>query len=186
MDVSPSAIKAPLTAISRRRVPQSTGWLALLLTLCRRASCAPLSVCSQVIWLLLVAGLCCLALAVPLSAQQEPKSPAGQRPSAPGGQPEKQEGFYDVDQLERLFRIAKESGFGDEELRQITIEDEHGKTVNAWDYLQKMKGRRDVKDRGTQDRLQKIYLTVQDVLAELRRREKEDLRDLRDKSVFKE
>jgi hypothetical protein len=85
-----------------------------------------------------------------------------------------------------LFQIAKESGFGEAELRQITIEDEHGKSVNAWAYLQEMKTRRNVKDRGTQDRLQKIYLTVQDVLAELRRREKEDLRDLRDKSVFKE
>jgi hypothetical protein len=119
-------------------------------------------------------------------AQRAPQSQYDKQPPGPGKPAEKQEGFYDLDQLERLFHVAKESGFGEAELRQITIEDENGKTVNAWEYLQEMKQRRNVKDRGVQERLQKIYLTVQDVLAELHRREKADLRDLRDKSVFKE
>ena len=186
MDVSPDAMKAFPASTSRKMHPQNALSPALLTTVCRGALRSIVSGCTRGILLLVLAGLWCLALPASIPAQQVPQSPAGQQPSAPVRVPDKQEGFYDVDQLERLFRIAKESGFGEEELRQITIEDEHGKTVNAWDYLEETKKRRNVKDRGTQDRLQKIYLTVQDVLAELRRREKEDLRDLRDKSVFKE
>jgi hypothetical protein len=143
----------------------------------------------------LAAALLSPAASGPLRAQQrQPAEAATQpapereyaKPAAPGKSAEHQAGFYDVEQLERLFHVAKESGFGEAELRQITIEDEHGKTVNAWEYLEEMKRRRTVKTTGDQERLRKIYLTVQDVLAELRRREKEDLRDLRDKSVFKE
>jgi len=134
-----------------------------------------------------VLGLCLAILPVGMALGQDQYSAQPtQQPSAPVRLPESQTGFYGIDELERLFQIAKESGFGEEELRQIAIEDEQGKTVNAWDYLQEMRRRRSLKDRSSQERLQKIYLTVQDVLAELRRREKEDLKDLRDKSVFRE
>jgi DNA-binding transcriptional MerR regulator len=126
------------------------------------------------------------------AAQQTPAPTAesaaqpAQGPAPAKGVTESREGFYDIEQLERLFRVAREAGFSEEELKQITIEDEQGRTVNAWDYLEEVKRRRTVKDRSAQERLQKIYLTVQDVLADLRRREKEDLKELRDKSVFKE
>ena len=129
-----------------------------------------------------VAGGAMLACGSPVSLAQEPPSP----PGAPQELLERTEGFYDIDQLERLFQIARESGFSEQEIREITIEDEEGKSVNAWDYLQDVKRRRSMQDKADQEKLKKIYITVQDILSDLRRREKDDLRKLRDESVFAE
>ena len=186
MDVSPDAIKALPPGTGQGLIPQDTGFASPLIISCAGAFRSVVSGCTRGFLISALAGLCCFAFAGWLPAQQAPKSPASKPPSAPASPADKKEGFYDVEQLERLFMIAKESGFGEEELRRITLEDEKGKTVNAWAYLQEMKQGNKVKDQGAQDRLQKIFLTVQDVLAELHRREKEDLKDLRDKSVFKE
>ena len=41
-----------------------------------------------------------------------------------------------------------------------------------------------MRDKADQEKLKKIYITVQDILSDLRRREKDDLRKLRDESVF--
>ena len=127
-----------------------------------------------------VAGGVMLACASPVLLAQEPPRPAG----AAQELLERTEGFYDTDQLERLFQIARESGFSEQEIREITIEDEQGKSVNAWDYLQDVKRRRSMRDKADQEKLKKIYITVQDILSDLRRREKDDLLKLRDESVF--
>jgi hypothetical protein len=127
-----------------------------------------------------------LALACALSLGLAPAALRAQArpPEAPQLLPEKQEGFYDIDELERLFQIARESGFSEEDIRQITIQDEEGNTVNAWQYLQEVKRRRALRDQADQEKLSKIYITVQDILSDLSRREREDLRKLRDQSAF--
>lgn len=117
-------------------------------------------------------------------------TPRAQEPPTQADSPqtleESQEGFYDIDQLEKLFQIARESGFSDQDIREITIEDEQGRTVNAWDYLQEVKKRRAMREKADQEKLSKIYLTVQDILSDLRKREKDDLRKLRDKTAFEQ
>jgi hypothetical protein len=100
--------------------------------------------------------------------------------------PDSQEGFYDIEQLERLFQIARESGFTEDDVREITIEDEEGNIVNAWDYLQEIKRRRAMQDQADQEKLHRLYITVQDILADLRKRERADLRKLRESTVFPE
>ena len=57
------------------------------------------------------------------------------------GQEERKEGFYDVEELKRLLEVARESGFTEKELREITIED-GGKVINVWDYLKEVERRR--------------------------------------------
>jgi hypothetical protein len=128
-----------------------------------------------------LAGGLMLAGGFQARAQDLPRAPV-----SPQALPESGEGFYDIDQLERLFQIARDSGFTEQEIREITIEDELGNAVNAWDYLQEVKRRRSMRDKADQEKLTKIYLTVQDILADLGRREKDDLRKLRDQSVFGE
>lgn len=137
---------------------------------------------ARLAWVL--SGLLTLALiwlAIPGLAQQAPE---GRSPAQPELTPESQEGFYDVDQLERLFRIARDSGFTDEDIRQITIEDEQGKSINAWEYLQEIKRRRELRSKVDQDKLLRIYVTVQDILSDLKSEERADLRKLRDETVF--
>ena len=139
-------------------------------------------------WRARLARLLALGAAGMLSLGLCPLTVAAQEPATTSPQllPESQEGFYNVDQLERLFQIARESGFTEEDIRAITIQDEEGKAINAWDYLQEVKRRRAVRDKADQEKLQKIYITVQDILSDLRRREKDDLRKLRDETVFPE
>jgi hypothetical protein len=117
----------------------------------------------------------------------QPELPLSQQPLTPAALlPESQEGFYDVEELERLFRIAREAGFTEDEIRNIRIEDEEGRTVNAWDYLQEIKRRRAVKDKAEAERLHRLYITVQDIIADLQRRERDDLKKLREQTIFPE
>lgn len=139
--------------------------------------------------LLLASGLLSAAgFASSAWAQQPPPAvPRSQQPLTPPAiLPESQEGFYDIEQLERLFQIARESGFTDQDIREITIEDEKGNIVNAWDYLEEIKRRRALKDKADEEKLHRLYITVQDILSDLRRREGDDLRKLREQTIFPE
>lgn len=121
---------------------------------------------------LLAAGLLALGAALPAAAQQAPE--AGQ---------EEREGFYRIEELERLFRMARESGFTEEQIREITIGDD-GREINAWDYLQRLKRRRAQAREEEREKREAKYLTVQDIFAELDEDREEELTRIREESVF--
>lgn len=101
------------------------------------------------------------------------------------GQELSQEGFYDIDELERLIEVARESGFTQEDIEKITIQDE-GREINAWEFLQKMKRMRALEREKARAQSTKIYLTIQGILADLAADKKDDLSTLRDESIYRE
>lgn len=124
--------------------------------------------------------------AAPLSAQQK-------------------KAFYDVVELRRLLEVARESGFSEQELREITIEDNGDfikaarkagfsekelttmtaagdeTRLNIWGYLQVLEARKKLADDRLKAQRSKVYLTVQDLFAEMRKKNQDDLTELRDK-----
>ena len=141
----------------------------------------------------LIALALAMTLALTLSAPQA------------GAQLRRGEGFYDVEELRRLLEVARESGFTEKELREITIEDdgafvkaarEAGFTeeeirqmtadgnetqLNVWGYLQVIEKRRQLADEKLKAQRERVYLTVQDLFAEMKKGEPDDLTRLRDK-----
>ncbi len=114
-------------------------------------------------------------------------------------------GFYDVVELRRLLEVARESGFSEKELREITIEDNgefikaarkagfsakelsmmtvegNEKKLNVWGYLQVLEIRKKLADDRLKAQRTKVYLTVQDLFADMKKKDPEDLTKLRDK-----
>ncbi|MDH4225154.1 MAG: hypothetical protein OEW12_05865 [Deltaproteobacteria bacterium] len=97
----------------------------------------------------------------------------------------RKEKFYQLDELIKLFKIAKESGFSEQQLHEITIEDE-GKTINAWDYLQKLLAKKEGDEKRQKMLMGKIYLSVQEVMDELNEKNPEDLTQLRKSMLLNE
>jgi len=96
------------------------------------------------------------------------------------------EGEYDIDELRRLIDLARESGFSDEQVREITVEDEAGHTVNAYAFLEAYDRR--IKEDAARIAAEqnKIYLSPKDVMKELDKKQPQDLNQLRDKMLFVE
>lgn len=92
-----------------------------------------------------------------------------------------QEGFRNIVELRRLMEVAREAGFSDEEMREITIEDNEGNIVNVWKYLEEIERKKRLEAEKRKAQEEKIYLTVQDVFTELKKDEPADLTRLRDK-----
>ena len=101
------------------------------------------------------------------------------------GQELSQEGFYDIDELERLIDVARESGFTQKDIEEITIQDE-GREINAWEFLQNMKRKRALERERARAQSTKIYLTIQGILADLAKEKKDDLSTLRDETIYRE
>ncbi len=93
------------------------------------------------------------------------------------------QGFYDLQELIRLIEIARESGFTEQQIREITIEDQ-GRVINAWEYLQEIQARRAAEEQRIRERESRVYLTVQDVVDDLIKMEHEDLHKLRESLLF--
>ncbi len=147
-------------------------------------------------WLKMGAGWLLLGLAISLAG------------TAAQGQEEKREGFYNVEELKRLLEVARESGFTEKEMREITIEDEGNRLlevaqkfgftekemheitdkggINVWDFLKLMERKK--RERAAQAKAQqeKVYLTVQDVFDEMEKDLPKDLSKLRDKILTNE
>jgi DNA-binding transcriptional MerR regulator len=120
------------------------------------------------------------------------------------------EGFYDIEELRRLLEVARESGFTEQELREITIEDDGGfvkaareagfseeeisrmtadgdpTRLNVWGYLQVIEKRKKLAAEKLKAQREKVYLTVQDIFAEMEKNEPADLTKLRDRIPVKE
>jgi hypothetical protein len=120
--------------------------------------------------LMAAALLALLGAALPVSSQTQ----------APRAAPIRQS----IEEVRRLIEVAKEAGLTEEQIRQITIEDEFGNVINAWDYLQQIEQRRQAELARRKAELSRVYLTPQDILKELRANERADLDALRDKLPF--
>lgn len=124
---------------------------------------------------------------------------------------EKKEGGSPVNlpELRRLLEVARESGFSEDEIRQISIEDDgtllkfarksgfnqddikniltkSGNEIVVWEYLSVLDAKiKSIADREKAMR-EKDYLTVQDVFIEMRKTDPEELTELRKQTRFKD
>ena len=89
-----------------------------------------------------------------------------------------------VDEIRRIIQVAREAGFTEEQVAEITIEDQNGNVVRALEYLERLE--REQAERLAREKAlrEKRYLTVQDVFAELREHEGKDLDVLRERYIL--
>ncbi|MFI5400619.1 MAG: hypothetical protein ACHQZQ_06175 [SAR324 cluster bacterium] len=122
----------------------------------------------------LTAALACGALGVILGSALPVSSQT--RPTKPAPPP--------VVELETLIEAARKAGLTEEQIRQITVIDEEGRSINAWEYLQsQIEAKRKQEALELEERT-KVYLTVPDVFADLRKREPQDLELLRKQLIY--
>jgi len=87
-----------------------------------------------------------------------------------------------VKELETLMTAAKGAGFGEDELKAITL-DRKGKTIVVWEFLEQERIREKLRE-GRKFKPRDRYLTVLDVTNELQSRERLQLEDLQERTVF--
>ena len=85
-------------------------------------------------------------------------------------------------ELETLLKAARDAQFPEEEVRSITVQRE-GKTINAFEYLEQAK-RQQARKESRRVVLRDRYLTVQDIMGELKSQESGKLDSLREELVF--
>jgi hypothetical protein len=124
------------------------------------------------------------ALPLPAMAQGAAQGDAAEKLNLDALQQEDlNQGFYDLQELIRLIEIARESGFSEEQIREITIEDQ-GRVINAWEYLKEIQARRAAEEQRIREQESRVYLTVQDVVEDLMKMEQKDLHQLRESLLF--
>ena len=87
-----------------------------------------------------------------------------------------------LNELETLLKAARDAQFPEEEIRAITVQRE-GKTINAFEYLEQAK-RQQARKESRRVVLRDRYLTVQDIMGELKSQESSKLDSLREELVF--
>ena len=86
-----------------------------------------------------------------------------------------------LNELETLLKAARDAQFTEEEVRSITVQRE-GKTINAFEYLEQAK-RQQARKESRRVVLRDRYLTVQDIMGELKSQESGKLDSLREELV---
>ena len=84
--------------------------------------------------------------------------------------------------MQTLLKAAQDSGFSQEDIRDITIT-RKGKTIVVWEFLEQEKLRREKEERRRfipRDR----YLSVRDISQEIQSQETRKLDALRQKMIF--
>lgn len=89
-----------------------------------------------------------------------------------------------VQDLMQLIEAARQAGLTEEQVRQLTLRDEEGNSINAWEYLQAQLARKQKEEALQQEMRTRVYLTVRDVFADLRKSESSDLSNLRDQLPY--
>jgi len=123
----------------------------------------------------LTAALACgalgliLASALPVSSQTR----TAKKPAPPP-----------VVELEALIDAARNAGLTEDQIRQITVIDEEGHAINAWQYLQSQVEAKRKQEALEREERTKVYLTVPDVFADLRKHEPQDLELLRKQLTY--
>jgi hypothetical protein len=109
-----------------------------------------------------------LGSALPVSSQTRPNKPS--RPP--------------IQELLTLIEAAHQAGLTEDQIRQLTLIDEEGNSINAWDYLQSQLDAKRKQEALEREERTKVYLTVRDVFADLRKREAQDLNQLREQLPY--
>jgi len=89
-----------------------------------------------------------------------------------------------VQELLTLIESARQAGLTEDQVRQLTLIDEEGNSINAWDYLQSQLEAKRKQEALEREERTKVYLTVRDVFADLRKRETQDLNTLREQLPY--
>jgi plasmid stabilization system protein ParE len=87
-----------------------------------------------------------------------------------------------VRELESLLKAARDAGFPEEEVREITLQRD-GKIVNAYEFLEQEK-RKTARIESRRLEYRDRYLTVQDIMSEMKSQESVKLDRLREDMVF--
>lgn len=95
-------------------------------------------------------------------------------------------GTYNIEELKRLLEIAEESGFTEEQLRKVTVEDERGNVINAWTFIRDYEKKKKAEEARLAAERAKKYLTPQDIMAELDGKQPQDIENLRDNLLWVE
>ncbi len=82
-------------------------------------------------------------------------------------------------------KAAREAGFSEEEISRMTADGDPTR-LNVWGYLQVMENRKKLATEKLKAQREKVYLTVQDIFAEMEKNEPADLTKLRDRIPVKE
>lgn len=83
--------------------------------------------------------------------------------------------------MKNLLNVAQQAGFTEEEVKQITIEQD-GEVINVWNFVQQENSRKQTSQK--EDQAPKRYLTIQDITKELMSHEDKKLNQLRKKLVL--
>jgi hypothetical protein len=94
------------------------------------------------------------------------------------------EGEYDVGELRKLIQRAREAGFTEEQMHEITVDDAEGHTVNALEFLQAYDKRQKEEAARLEAERTRVYLTPKDITKELDKKQPQDLNRLRDRMLF--
>lgn len=87
-----------------------------------------------------------------------------------------------LSELEILLKAARDSGFSEQEIREISITRD-GKTINIWEHIEQEK-LRDIREQRRRFVPRERYLNVLDITLELESQEKRKLDSMRDKTIF--
>ncbi|MDH5752377.1 MAG: hypothetical protein OEZ59_08170 [Deltaproteobacteria bacterium] len=126
--------------------------------------------------LLLTAGALLVAPSPPIMGQQA----AGEKNVAESLKDFKVIPTLDVAELKRMIQMARESGFTEEQVREITIEDTDGTQVNAWKYIKNYELYMKLQQSRQEEERNKVYLTPQDVITELNGKQNGEIDSLRE------
>ena len=86
-------------------------------------------------------------------------------------------------EMENLIHVAREAGFNEDELREITVERE-GEKINVWDFIQKEKERLARAKEEQEAAAKKRFITVKDITEDLNERDSRQISNLRDNLLF--
>jgi len=89
-----------------------------------------------------------------------------------------------VQELLQLIEAARQAGLTEDQIRQLTLQDEEGNSINAWEYLQTRLAQKRKQEALEREERTKVYLTVRDVFADLRKGEARDLDQLREQLPY--
>jgi hypothetical protein len=89
-----------------------------------------------------------------------------------------------IQELLQLIQAARQAGLSEDQIRELTLQDEEGNSINAFEYLQSQLELKRKQEALEREERTKVYLTVRDVFADLRKGEAQDLTRLREQLPY--
>lgn len=135
------------------------------------------------IWMLMLCGILLGGLPAGILAQSGLNQSIGQTNSDLDENEEAKQRSETLSEMENLIRVAREAGFTEDELREITVERD-GEKINVWDFIQVEKERMALAKKEQEEAAKKRFITVSDITEDLNQRESRQISNLRDRLLF--